>query len=106
MFQTKVSEKIKTHFIFFFFFNSVVYEITWKNIVQPGRPQQTTWCMRVALWIPKATNTQSEYVILIDYPLQQWVHERASVLRCTQTTFFFLFSNFFPVFNITFVLKM
>jgi hypothetical protein len=39
--------------------------------------------MRIACWIPKATNTHSEYVILIVVPLQQWLHERASMLRYT-----------------------
>ena len=28
--------------------------------------------MRIACWIPNATNTQSENVMLIDFPLQQW----------------------------------
>jgi len=32
----------------------------WKNIVEPGRPQ-ITWRMRIALWIPKVTNTHSKY---------------------------------------------
>ena len=27
----------------------------------------TTWGMRIACWIPKATNTHSEYVILIAF---------------------------------------
>ena len=40
----------------------------------------TIWGMRIACWIPKATNTHSEYVMLIAFPLQ-WLHERASVLR-------------------------
>jgi hypothetical protein len=26
-------------------------------------------------------DTQSQYVILITFPLQQWLHERASMLR-------------------------
>jgi hypothetical protein len=51
----------------------------WKNIVEPGRPQITTWRISIACWIPKATNTHSEYVILI-FALQQWLHESASVL--------------------------
>jgi len=38
-----------------------------KNIVEPGRPQMTVWRMRIAGWIPRATNTHSEYVILIAY---------------------------------------
>jgi len=54
-----------------FFGNSAVYEIMWKNFVQPGnRPQMIIWGMRIACWIPKATNTHSEYVILIAFPLQ------------------------------------
>ena len=37
--------------------------------------------MRIACWIPKATNAHSEYVILIALPLQQWLQGRASMLR-------------------------
>ena len=54
-----------------------------KNIVGLGRPQMTIWRMRIACWIPKATDIPSEYVILIAFPLQQWSHERASMLRYT-----------------------
>jgi hypothetical protein len=39
--------------------------------------------MRFAFRVPKATNTNSEYVILTAFPLQQWLYERASLLRCT-----------------------
>jgi hypothetical protein len=42
--------------------NRAVYEITWKNIAQGGRPQMTVWSMRIACWIPRATKTHSEYV--------------------------------------------
>jgi len=70
MFQIKVVEEIKTHVLlsitlfFFFFFspeNRSVNEIMWKNIVEPGWPQITIWPMRIACWIPKSTNTHSEY---------------------------------------------
>jgi hypothetical protein len=37
--------------------------------------------MRTACWIPKATDTNSEYVILITFLLQQWLHEHVSMLR-------------------------
>jgi len=37
--------------------------------------------MRVACWIPKATNAHSEYVIIFAFLLQQWLHERSSMLR-------------------------
>jgi len=41
-----------------------------KNIVQPDMPQ-TIWRTRIAHWIPKATNTHSECVILTASPQQQ-----------------------------------
>jgi len=40
--------------------------------------------MPIACCVIKATNTHSEYVIPIAFPRQQWLHERASVLRYTQ----------------------
>ena len=55
----------------------------WKYIEERDRSQTTMWCMRVACWIPEATNTLSRFVTLIAPPLQQWLHERASVLRYT-----------------------
>ena len=39
--------------------------------------------MRIACWIPKATNTRSEYVVVIALLLQQMLHELASVFRYT-----------------------
>jgi len=39
--------------------------------------------MRFACWIPKATNTHSEYVIVTAFPLQQLLHTLASMLRFT-----------------------
>jgi len=39
--------------------------------------------MRVVCWITKATNTHSEHVILIAFPLHQWLNEPVSVLRYT-----------------------
>ena len=41
------------------------------------------WRVHFACWIPKATDTHSEYVILNAFPLRQWTHERASVLCYT-----------------------
>ena len=51
----------------------------WKNIVDPARRQIPIWCMRIACWIPKATNADSEYIILIAFPLLHWLHDRASM---------------------------
>jgi hypothetical protein len=44
-------------------------------MVQPDRAQMTIWRMRIAFWIPKATYTHSEYVILIAFVQNQWLHE-------------------------------
>jgi len=55
MFQKNV-EKIKTHILCSFFYRAV-YEVMYKNIVQPGRSQMTTWRKRIACWVTKATDT-------------------------------------------------
>jgi len=44
MFQTRAAEKIKTHTVYvqkLYSENHIVYEIMWKNTVQPVRPQIT-----------------------------------------------------------------
>jgi len=53
-------QKIKTHFLglIFFFGNRALYEVKGKkNIIERCRPHMTIWRMRIAFWIPKATNT-------------------------------------------------
>jgi len=64
MFEAIVVYKIKTHFVFsnFFFLNCAIYEIMWKNNVEWGRPLIPIWCMCMARWIPKATNTHTQVV--------------------------------------------
>jgi hypothetical protein len=52
-----------------------------KNIVKPSIPRMTIWRMRITRWIPKATTTHSEYVMLIGFPVQQWLCESASLLQ-------------------------
>ena len=39
--------------------------------------------MCISLWIPKATNTHPQYVILIAFPQQQWLHEHVPRLHDT-----------------------
>ena len=48
-----------THIYIYIFFleNRVVYEIMWKYTVEQGRPHSTTWRMRIACWMLKATDT-------------------------------------------------
>ena len=64
------------------FFYCAVYEIIWKNIVEPDRQQMTVWRMHIACWIPKATNTLSESVICIAFPPQLWLRKCATVFHC------------------------
>jgi len=49
-----------------------------KNTVEPGKPQMTIWSMRQACSVPKDTNTYSECVRVIAFPLQH-----VSMLRYT-----------------------
>jgi len=42
-----------------------------KNIVEPNIPQMAIWRIGIACCIAKATDTISEYVILIIFPLLQ-----------------------------------
>ena len=72
------------HFMFnnSFFENRTVYEIILKTSVESAGPQ-TLQHMRITCWKPKATNKNSQYVILIAFPLQKWLHERASIFRYT-----------------------
>jgi len=69
----------------------------WKKTVQPDRPQMTMsyGACAFAYWIPKATNTHSEYVIVIAFPLRQWLQERASILTLvTSPLLFYIRKNF------------
>jgi hypothetical protein len=59
----------------------------WRTVEKYGRGRQATdgtviRRMRFECWIPKATDTHSEFVILIPFPRRQWLCERVSILRC------------------------
>ena len=55
----------------------------WKNFVDWDMTHMTIWRMRIACYLPKATNTHTGRVVLTRFPLQQWLHESASLLHCT-----------------------
>jgi len=62
--------------------NRAVYEIIWKNIVERGRPQTTVWRIRLLDgWQRVQAHTQK--CVLIAFPRQQWLRERAPMLRYT-----------------------
>ena len=45
-------------FSLFFFENRAVYELMWRKIVEPEKPQMTIWRMGIiSLCIPKTTKT-------------------------------------------------
>jgi len=60
------------------FNNRFLYEMMWKNIVEPERPQMRVGRMHISRWVPKAKNKQSKYVILIAFLLQQLLRKRFS----------------------------
>jgi len=68
MFQTEVAEKIKIHILCIHpptHPSHAIYEIMWKNIVEPDRLQMTVWRMCISCWIPVATDTPSKHLILV-----------------------------------------
>jgi hypothetical protein len=84
MFQIKVVEKIKTHILcsITFFENRAVYENV-EKYCSAGQATDNSTRVLIAYWVPKATHTHSEHVILIAFPLQQLLQGRASVLCYT-----------------------
>jgi hypothetical protein len=96
MFQKKnCRQKQNMHFVInnFLFENRAVYEAMWENVVEWRRPQMTIWRMRIACWIPRATHRHLHHVLLIALPLQQWLHERASMLCYTYIACLVLYST-------------
>ena len=68
MFPTKLQRKSRQIlWSITFFENLFVSKIMWRNAVEPGRPQKTTWRMHDACWLPKSTNIHSQYVIRGSY---------------------------------------
>ena len=49
--------------------------------------------MRFACWLTKATDTHSEYAVLTAFPQQQWLRERASMLRIHTLSQLFLLNT-------------
>ena len=84
----KVVERIKTHILCSITFSRKSCSL-WENVEKYSGAWQATndnMATLFACWTTKATDTHSEYVILIVFPLQQCLHERASVLRYASTT--------------------
>jgi hypothetical protein len=83
MFHTKVVEKFKTHILYSI---RVFWKFCclWNNVEKYSRAEQATddniiRRMRFACWITKATDTHSQYVILIAFPRQQWLNNNVTL---------------------------
>ena len=77
-------ENQNTHFMFNNLFTKIVPFTTYvEKYCRAGKATGDNIIrrMRFACWIIKTTDIRSDYVICIAYPLQQWLRERASVLR-------------------------
>jgi hypothetical protein len=78
----------------FFYESRAVYEVMWNNGVETDGATDDSIIprMRFACQITKATDTHTEYTIVISFPLQQWLHDRATASRCSTLPAFY-----FPV---------
>jgi len=85
IFRTKVVEKIKTPTLcsVTFFRKSCLFRIMWTIMLEPDRPQGA--CALHAVYL--RLQTHSDCVIVIDLSRQQWLRERASLLRYTCVAF-------------------
>jgi hypothetical protein len=83
-FRQNRGENQNTHFMFSILFPKILH--LWGNVEKyctAGQTADYNMAHTHACWIPKTTNTHSEYVIIIAFPLQQWLYERDSLLRYT-----------------------
>jgi len=71
------------HFVINKYFSKsrTVFEMTWQcgraGLAADG---DTTWRMRFACWMNKATDPLSKYAIFVAFLRQQWLRERALML--------------------------
>jgi len=74
-------ENQNTNFMYNFSFSKLVRLCD--NVEKYCRADNITRRMRIAFWIPKSTNIHSQYVIFMDFPLKQLLHEHGSIFRYT-----------------------
>jgi hypothetical protein len=68
-------ENQNRHFMFKNYFSAIAAnEKMWENTVERDRPRMTIRRMRIACWLPKATNKHTQ-----SFPQQQWLHESFNV---------------------------
>jgi hypothetical protein len=75
--QIEVVEKIRTNFIFFLSLQKSC--LLWDNVDRHAWQCNTAHLF--ACWLTTAKNTNSQYVISVAFPHQQWLNKRTSALR-------------------------
>jgi hypothetical protein len=82
-------ENQNTNFMFnnfFFFFNVFALLANVEKYYRAGQDSDDNIANAQCMLDTKGyKHTHLECVILIDFPLQQWLHESVSMLRCTYT---------------------
>jgi hypothetical protein len=72
------------------FFYRPIYEIMWKNVVQPGRLYTTIWRMYIACWIPNTTLRVSNAYCISTVTIVPRAHLRATLyVYCLRSLFNF-----------------
>ena len=74
LYETKVIEKIKIHILcskYVFRKSRRLYNVEKYGTSRQAKDYNIKGCMRLACWITKATETHSEYVILLPFAQQQ-----------------------------------
>jgi hypothetical protein len=88
-FMKLCTENQNTHLLFSIFFRNL--GSLWNNLKRETAGQVTDvglrLCMRFAYWVTESRDAHWQYVIITAVPLQQWLHESASMLRFTYIAF-------------------
>jgi hypothetical protein len=90
MCQTKVVEKIGTHFMVNSLFPKIVPFMRYVgkyDTLRQDTDGNIIGGMRFACWTNKSADTHSEYLIFIAFPRQKWFVETAPILRFTYTSY-------------------
>ena len=85
-----------------------VNQIMWEHFVQPHRPQIHNIMRRIkdAVCMPDNEGKNTDCLILIAFPWQQWLRERASTLRYTYIACLVFMLCVLPLFSFTFNLSI
>jgi hypothetical protein len=87
--ETKLAQQIKTHILCSIIFFSKILRL-WDNVENLCRADTLwliLWLMCIACWVTRATNTHSDYVIVIAFPQQELWQARTSMSQDKQCSY-------------------